>query len=122
MVRAFGFGPKTGAGAGVDQGGPRGGGNRGGGGGRGGFGGGFGGGNVRSDRKYTVSLGAQILNLFNDVNYGPENGNLSTAVLSNNPNALAYQPLFGKSQALAGGPFSSGSAVRRVFLQANFSF
>ena len=119
IVRAFGFGPKTGN-AGIDQGG--GGGGRGGRGGRGGGGFGFGGGNVRSDRKYTVSLGAQLLNLFNDVNYAPENGNLSAVVRDANGNFLQSQSLFGMSQSLAGGPFSSGSAVRRVFLQANFSF
>ena len=123
VVRAFGFGPKTGQAAGGDEsgrGGPGGGG--GGRGGRGGGGGGFGGGNVRSDRKYTVSLGAQLLNLFNDVNYAPQNGNLSTVVRDVNGNFLPSQSLFGRSQSLAGGPFSSGSAVRRIFLQANFSF
>ena len=124
IVRAFGFGPKTGAAAGAagnnGQGGPPpggGGGNRGGGG--GGRGGGFGGGGLgsgSSGHKYTVSLGAQILNLFNNVPYAPQNGNLT-----------AYNPdpaknLFGKSQSLAQGPFSQGSAVRRIFLQANFSF
>lgn len=129
VVRAFGFGPKIGgsnAGGDQGQGGGRGpgggrGGPRGGGGGGGGMGG-FGGGNVRSDRKYTVSFGAQLLNLFNNVNYAPQNGNLSTVAYDANNVPLASQPLFGHSQALAGGPFNSGSAVRRVFLQANFSF
>ncbi len=56
------------------------------------------------------------MNLFNNVPYAPPNGNLT-----------AYNPdpsknLFGKSQSLVAGPFSSGSAVRRIFLQANFSF
>ncbi|WP_419804264.1 carboxypeptidase regulatory-like domain-containing protein [Terriglobus sp.] len=120
VVRAFGFGPKTGQAAGADQGG--GGGPRGGRGGRGGGGGGFGGGNVSSGRKYTVSFGAQLLNLFNNVNYSPQNGNLSTVIRDANGNFLPGQSLFGHSQSLAGGPFSSGSAVRRVFLQANFSF
>ena len=119
VVRAFGFGPKTGQSAGADQGGGRGGP---GGGGRHGGGGMFGGGNVRSDRKYTVSFGAQLINLFNNVNYSPQNGNLSTVDRNANGVPLATQSLFGHSQSLAGGPFSSGSAVRRVFLQANFSF
>lgn len=123
VVRPFGFGPKTGQAAGADQGGGRGG-PGGGGGHRGGGGGGgfFGGGNVHSDRKYTVSFGAQLLNLFNNVNYSTPNGNLSTVVRDANGNFLQSQSLFGLSQSLAGGPFSSGSAVRRVFLQANFSF
>ncbi len=115
IVRAFGFGPKTGPAANQNnqggQRGPPGGGPRGGGGSGGGGGGfnGFGGGGASSGHKYTVSLGAQILNLFNNVNYATPNGNISSS-------------LFGRSQALQGGPFSSGSAVRRIFLQANFSF
>ncbi len=125
IVRAFGFGPKIGAAAannnngGPGGGGPPGGSGPRGGGGGGGRGGGFGGGGLgsgSSGHKYTVSLGAQILNLFNTVPYAPQNGNLT-----------AYSPdptknLFGKSQSLNQGPFSSGSAVRRIFLQANFSF
>ena len=125
IVRAFGFGPKVGAAAvnngNQGQGGPPpggGGGRPGGGGGRGG-GGGFGGGGLgsgSSGHKYTVAFGAQIQNLFNNVPYAAPNGNLT-----------AYNPdptknLFGKSQSLATGPFSQGSAVRRIFLQANFSF
>ena len=62
--------------------------------------------------RYTLSVGAQILNLFNNVNYATQNGNLS-AVSSG---------LFGKSQTLQGGTFSSGSAVRRIFLQVNLAF
>ena len=127
IVRAFGFGPKTGGdarAAGGDQGpGGQGGGFRGGGGGggpRGGGGGGFGGGGIgggNSGHKYTVSLGAQILNLFNNVPYGTPNNNLTAY---NSTNAAANQ--FGRSQTLAQGPFAQGSAIRRIFLQANFSF
>ena len=127
IVRAFGFGPKTGGDAGAaggDQGrggpGGQGGGFRGGGGGQRGGGGGFGGGGIgggNSGHKYTVSLGAQILNLFNNVPYGTPNNNL-TAYNPTNPAAN----LFGRSQTLAQGPFAQGSAIRRIFLQANFSF
>ncbi len=123
VVRAFGFGPKIGgsADAGGSNGGPGGGGPPPGGGrgGRGGGPGGFGGGGLgsgSSGRKYTVSLGAQIMNLFNNVPYAAPNGNLTAY------SADPAKNLFGKSQSLAQGPFSSGSAVRRVFLQANFSF
>ncbi len=119
IVRAFGFGPKIGAAAGGGNNGggpPGGGGGRGGGrGGPGGFGGG-GLGSGSSGRKYTVSLGAQIMNLTNNIPYAAPNGNLSAY------NANPAQNLFGRSQSLQQGPFSSGSAVRRVFLQANFSF
>ena len=124
IVRAFGFGPKiAGAAAGSQGGGPGGGGPGGPGGPRGGGGGGgrgFGGGGlgngVSTGRKYTVSVGAQILNLTNNIPYSTPNNNLT-----------AYSPdpsrnLFGYSQSLAGGPFAEGSAVRRIFLQANFSF
>ena len=124
VVRAFGFGPKIGAAAssgnqGPGGGGPPGGGRGPGGGGRGGPGGGFGGGGLgsgSSGRKYTVSLGAQVLNLFNNVPYGTPNGNLTAY------SADPTKNLFGRSQSLATGPFSQGTAVRRVFLQANFSF
>jgi hypothetical protein len=55
----------------------------------------------------TFSVSAR--NLLNNVNYAPPIGNLSS-------------PLFGTSNALAGAPFSSGSASRRIDLQMLFSF
>jgi hypothetical protein len=67
----------------------------------------FGGG--PSGRKYTLTFSAQALNLFNIVNYGGPNGTIGS-------------PTFLKSTTLAGGGFSSGAAVRRVFLQAILSF
>lgn len=132
ISRGFGFGPETSGssaqnggmgGPGGPGGGPGGGGPGGGGGGRGGppggglgpggLGGGagamrgmFGGG---SNRKYSLTFSVQALNLFNDINYGPPNGTIGT-------------PRFGSSTSLAGGIFSTGSAARRIFLQANFSF
>jgi hypothetical protein len=51
----------------------------------------------------------QALNLFNDINLAPPTGTLGT-------------PNFGKSNALAGQIYSSGSASRRIFLQAIFTF
>jgi hypothetical protein len=85
----------------------------GGGGGRGGFGGGpggpgggFGGG---SDRRYTLTIGAQAQNLFNEVPYG-----IPVSTLTN--------PQFGKTLSLGGGPFAGQNAVRTIMLQANFSF
>ena len=125
LVKAFGFGEKLARGGGDPnaapggppgrggRGGPAGGG-PGGGPGRGGPGGfGNGGG---SGRRYTVSLGAQALNLFNIANYGVPNGSLS----SYSPDPV--RNLFGRSESLAGGPFASQSALRRVFLQLNFGF
>ena len=139
LSRAFGFGPKTAAAlsaaaaarqaAGGGQGGPGGpggpgggggGGGRGGGGGfggggggggRGGGGGGFGGGRGTSTgRKYNLTLGAYAQNLFNEVPYSSPIGSL------NNAN-------FGKTVSVSGGGFGGGSnAVRRITLQASFSF
>jgi hypothetical protein len=123
ISRGFGIGPKTesttnqGAGGGPDGGG--GGGRRGGppggslgpgglgGGGRGGPGGMFG--PTATGHKYSLNFSVQALNLFNDIDYGTPTGNLTS-------------PNFNRSTNLAGGIFSSGSAARRIFAQAVFSF
>jgi hypothetical protein len=130
LARSFAIGPKTAAALAAAQaggpggpggmggmGGPPGGGRPGGGGGggRGGFGGGpggpggpggFGGG---SDRKYTLTIGAQAQNLFNQVPYGI-------------PVSTWTNPQFGQTLSIGGGPFGGGNAVRTIMLQANFSF
>jgi hypothetical protein len=126
VSRAFGIGPEAGSGnaSGSPQGGHGGGGGRGGGGGFGGFGGPFGGGGgggrggpfgggANTGRKYSLSFSAQALNLFNDIDYGVPNGTVTTG---------SGASRFGKSTSLAGGIFSSGSAARRIFLQAAFQF
>ncbi len=121
VSRGFGFGPETsgsggpnggewhGDGGGGRRGGPPGGGlgpgGLSGGGGRG-MGGMFGG---TSNRKYSLTFSAQALNLFNNVDYGGPNGTIGS-------------PRFLHSTTLAGGMFSSGSASRRIFVQAIFSF
>jgi hypothetical protein len=123
VSRGFGFGPELSGPAGRNdgggppgggEGGRRGGGPPGGGLGPGGLGGGpgamrgmFGGG--PSGRKYTLTFSAQALNLFNNIDYGGPNGTLGT-------------PRFDRSTTLAGGIFSTGSAARRIFVQAIFSF
>ena len=130
ISRSFGIGPKLASanaasaqpppGGGPGGGPPGGGGGRGGGGGGGGgFGpGGFGGapgggrgpgGPPSSGHKYTLTFSGQALNIFNDIDYGTPVGNVNA-------------PSFGKSTSLAGGIFSSGSAARRIFFQAVFSF
>jgi hypothetical protein len=119
VSRGFGFGPETGGTNGQGGGFHGGGGGHGHGGppggslGPGGLGGGpgamrgmFGGG---ANRKYSLTFSAQALNLFNDVDYGGPNGTIGSKD-------------FLRSTTLAGGIFSSGSAVRRVFVQAIFSF
>jgi hypothetical protein len=119
LSKTFGFGADTkkpNASAG-DQ-GP---GQHGGGGGRGGPGGppgggfsgprGMGGlfGPSNTSRRYNLTISAMARNLFNTWNPGSPIGNLSSS-------------MFGKSNSLAGGPFSSGTANRRFDLQATFSF
>jgi hypothetical protein len=123
MTKTFGFGPSTAApqgqggsrGGQSGQGGPpmggRGGpGGGGGGGGRGGPGGGPGGfGGGSTGKRYNLAFGVQILNLFNNLD-------LST------PNGTMTSPNFGRSQQLAGNPFTSNSALRRISLQTSFTF
>jgi hypothetical protein len=121
ITKTFGFGPETGAAANRGQGqgqnpggpgvpgGPSGpGGGRGGRGGPGGGpGGGFGGGST--GKRYNLSFGAQIQNLFNNLD-------LST------PNGVLTSQQFGRSTQLAGNPFTSNSAPRRISLQMAFNF
>ena len=115
VSKSFSFGKETGAGTSSQRGdqggdhgghGPRmgGGGLHGGPGGMGGFGGG-----QRGSRRYNVTISAAARNLFNKVNLANPIGNLSSGY-------------FGQSLALAGGPFGSGAANRRVSLQMQFSF
>ncbi len=117
--KTFGFGPANESAASAGQGGGGGGigtfgrgpGGGPGGGGRGGGGGGRGleGGGGSSNRRYSLTLGVNARNLFNNVNVSPPIGNLSS-------------PLFGVSNGLAGRPFSDSTSNRRVDLQLTFSF
>ena len=125
ISKAIGIGPKLASATPQTDGGPPpggpppggGGGGRGGGGGHGGFGGGPGGpggpggmgGGNSTGHKYSLTFSAQALNLLNDIDKGTPNGTITA-------------PNFGKSTNLAGGIFSQGSAARRIFVQAVFSF
>ena len=123
-----GGGPPPGGGGG--GGGGRGGGPPGGGLGPGGLGGGPGGGrggpggmfgSTGTGHKYSLNCSAQALNLFNDIDYGQPNG---TVIPTPDKTTGLYGPgsQFDHSTTLAGGIFSTGSAARRVFMQAIFSF
>lgn len=116
----FGGGDRASSAGQGGQGGGRGGrGGRGGGfGGMGGMGG-FGGG---SDSKYSVTLGLNVNNLFNNVNLAPPVGNLSS-------------PFFGQSRSTSGGRFgffgggggrgggdAASSANRTIDLSVSFNF
>jgi Carboxypeptidase regulatory-like domain len=61
------------------------------------------------NRRFNMTFNVQALNLFNDINLAPPTGVLGS-------------PEFGKSNALAGQIYSSGSASRRIFAQLVFSF
>jgi len=126
LSKTFGFGkvaPGTGAtggggGSGGGRGGGGGGGGRGPGGPFGGGGGGMGGGTPPAWR-YNITLSVNARNVFNNVNPATP-----TAVL-NPPTATSpasYSTFFGVPNALAGGPFSSASANRIIYVQSTFSF
>ena len=115
LGKTFGFGEKKesatggpgGGGGGTfgrGPGGPGGGGQHGG----GDRGGGMFGGNL-SNYRYNLTLSVNARNIFNNVNVSNPVGNLSS-------------PIFGQSNGLAGGPFSSSTANRRVDLQVQFTF
>jgi hypothetical protein len=115
LSKTFGFGQKKEANAasggpgggtfGRGPGGP-------GGGGRGGGGGGGGpmfGGGGSSNYRYNLTFSISARNLFNNVNFGTPIGNLSS-------------PLFGEANSLAGQPYASSTANRRIDLQVQFTF
>lgn len=115
LGKTFGFGEKKEAAGGPGgpaggtfgrgPGGPGGGGQHGGGGDRGG---GMFGGNP-SNYRYNLTFSVNARNIFNNVNVSNPIGNLSS-------------PIFGQSNGLAGGPFSSSTANRRIDLQVQFTF
>lgn len=106
FTKTIGFGPKTKANGANPGGGPGGGGGH-------HHGPLFGGGpqisGPSSERRYNLTLGANIRNIFNKVNLG-------------NPSGVLGSPYFDQSNGMQGGPFSTGAAVRRIDLQATFSF
>jgi Carboxypeptidase regulatory-like domain len=106
--QAGGRGP-GGPGGGPGGHGPGPGGPGGGGRGPGGPGGGPMGMGERSGQKYNLTFSANARNIFNKVNPAPPVGNLSS-------------PKFGESVALAGGPFNTQSANRRIDFQMMFAF
>lgn len=118
LQKTFGFGPELkGPSSSQDSGyhGHRGGGPPGGGLGPGGLTGGGGGGHGgffsagNTNRRYNLTFGVSARNALNRVNLATPVGTLSA-------------PQFGQSLNLAGGPFSSEGAVRRIDLQMIFSF
>lgn len=92
-------------------------------------GGPFGGGGLRAalgrhantGRKYSLEFSVSALNLFNNVDYGTPSGSL-IPTLNSGTNLYTPDSRFGQSTSLAGGIFSSGSAVRRIYFHAAFQF
>jgi hypothetical protein len=62
-----------------------------------------------TSRRYNLTFSINARNLFNDINYAPLVGNLNS-------------PLFGQPNAIAGGPYGSSSAPRKIELGATFNF
>jgi hypothetical protein len=111
VTKTLGFGPSTRPTPGSGQGGPGGGPPPGGGShGGGSHGGGpmFGSG-TSTGKRYNLTVGLQVANLFN-------NEDLAT------PQASLSSPFFGQSTQLYGGPYTSDSAIRRITLQTSFNF
>ncbi len=119
VSKSFGVGPRVEEGKGAVAGGDGGHG----GGGHGGMPGmGLGGSgphgqSTRVDRRYSITLSAFAHNIFNVVNLAPPNGTLGGP-----PDGTTDSPFFGKSNQLATGFFSHGSAVRDFNFQALFNF
>ncbi len=110
LTKTFGFGESLSRNNNGQGGGP--GGGPGGGshqhGGHGGPGGFFGGG-ASTGRRYNVSVGLMVQNLFNNADFATPIGTLSS-------------PKFGQTTNVAGQPYTTESALRRISLQASFSF
>jgi Carboxypeptidase regulatory-like domain len=117
LSKTFGFGRTKEATAAGGAGGPPAGGTFGRGpgmGGRGGGGGGRDGGmggfdRGASNRRYSLTFAVSARNAFNKVNLATPVGDLSS-------------PLFGQSNGIAGGPYGSNTANRRIDLQVTFGF
>jgi hypothetical protein len=78
------------------------------------------GGGPASSKRYSITLSVNARNVFNDVNLATPSAVLSPPT-ADSPQA-SFSRFFGVSNALAGGPFSSGAANRQIYLQAGFSF
>jgi hypothetical protein len=129
VSKTWGFGAETARPGGASQGGGPGGGpggGRGPGGGGGGRGGGFGGGpggfggGGTTNRRYSMTLSAQVRNLTNFENLDQPSGVLTAPDTPGGTASLPY--FFGKSNGLAGGAFSSASYSRVIYLQLGFTF
>jgi hypothetical protein len=74
-----------------------------------------------ASRKYNLTFSVQAQNVFNNINYGTPNGTIIPAY-DKTTGLYGFDSNVGKSTSLAGGPFSSNAAARRIFFQATFAF
>ena len=75
---------------------------------------------MSSGHKYTLTFSAQALNLFNDIVRGQPNGTITPT--RDLITGITGPGSLGTSSNLAYGMYSQGSAARRIFVQAVFSF
>ena len=69
----------------------------------------FGGGGGNTGRRYNLSVGMSVNNLFNNTDLATPIGTLSS-------------PKFGQSTQVNGQPYTGDSAIRRIQVQASFTF
>jgi hypothetical protein len=81
------------------------------------------GGMVNTGRKYSLTFSAQALNVFNDINLGTPSGTVAPTY-DKETGITSAGSRFRVSNHLASGMFASpsGSAARRIFFQAAFTF
>lgn len=81
------------------------------------------GGMGNTGHKYSLTFSAQALNLFNDINLGTPSGTVAPTY-DQASGITGPGSRFDVSNHLASGMFASpsGSAARRIFLQAAFQF
>jgi hypothetical protein len=74
-------------------------------------------------RRYSLTLGAWVSNVFNHENLGTPNGAINAQPSSTSPGGWVPNRYFGQSQTLAGGFFGHQTAGNRnIYLTAMFSF
>ena len=69
----------------------------------------FGGGGGNTGKRYNLSVGMSVNNLFNNTDLATPIGTLSS-------------PKFGQSTQVTGGAYTGDSAIRRIQVQASFTF
>ena len=69
----------------------------------------FGGGGGNTGKRYNLNVGLSVNNLFNNTDYST-------------PISTLNSPKFGQSTQVTGGPYTGDSAIRKIQVQASFTF